>query len=393
MLRVLKLKTIRPDYLMLGYFCVTVDKDSVLRASQQLLKHDISARIRDCTIVLPSGLYKDIDRILEGVEYTKTPIRGLFGAMLRARKRYGIMLAVACVFFLFLFLNSLVWDVRIEGCESGRENEVLAELESVGLSVGSRWRRINKGEIEAKVLATSDEVSWININRRGTVAYVKVIDKVVHDIEKPPVGYANVVAERDCIIEEITVKRGFAVVKVGQSVRKGQLLISGVIPSELGGGYCYAEGSVLGRYTDTVSVSVPVGCVEREYTNTRIGAAKIKIFGFYINIFKNYGNSIDSCDIIEKTKHINIGGKRLPITLDYSEIHSFTEWERPLSAAELTERASDALHEQLLDMLSSSELVSVTTDGEFTDDGYDMHAYAVVRGEVGSTQEFEFDLE
>ncbi len=389
----MKLKTIRPDYLLLGYFCITVHKDSILRASQQLLKHNIAARIRDCTIVLPSRLYKDIDSMLDGVEYTKTPILGVFGALLSARQRYGVMLALAIVFALFLFLNSLVWDVRIEGCESGQEDAILAELESAGLSIGARWRQIDKGEVEARVLSTSDEVSWLNINRRGTVAYVKVIDKVVHDAEKPPTGYANVVAERDCIIEEITVKRGFAVVKAGQSVRKGQLLISGVIPAELGGGYCYAEGSVRGRYTDTVSVSVPINTVEREYTDTRIGALGVKIFGFYINIFKRYGNSTDSCDIIEKTKDIKIGGKRLPIRLDYLEIHTFTEWERRLSAAELTERASDVLHEQLLDALSSSELVSVTTDGEFTDSGYAMHAYAVVRAEVGSTREFEFNLE
>lgn len=389
----MKLKTIRPDYLLFGYFYITIRKDSLLRATQQLLKHNISARIRDCTVVLPSALYKDIDRILEGVEYTKTPVLGLFGILISARRRYGVMLALAVVFALFLFLNSLVWDVRIEGCESGREDAIIAELESAGLSVGARWRRVNKDEVEARVLSESDEVSWLNINRRGTVAYVKVIDKVVHDIEKPPTGYANVVAERDCIIEQITVKRGFAVVKVGQSVRKGQLLISGVIPTELGGGYCYAEGSVKGRYTDTISVSVPVGLVEREYTDTRIGAVKIKIFGFYINIFKNYGNSIDSCDIIEETRDFKIGGKRIPVMLDYTELHTFTEWERRLSAAELTERASDALYEKLLDRLSSSELVSVRTDGEFTDNGYAMHAYAVVRAEVGSTQEFEFDLE
>ena len=303
------------------------------------------------------------------------------------------MLALAAVFALFLFLNSLVWDVRVEGCESGRESEILAELDSAGLSVGKSWRSIDKGEIEAKVLSSSDTVSWLNVNRRGTVAYVKVIDKVINDVPEQPSGFAIVVAERDCIIEQITVKRGVAMVKAGESVRKGQLLISGVIPTELGGGYCYAEGSVVGRYTDIVSVAVSADVTEREYTDTSVDTVSIKIFGFSINIFKKYRNFPDSCDIIERTKDIELMNKRLPIRFAYSELRHFNEYQRRLSRSELTERASDELHERLLDALSSAELVSISTDGEFTDGGYTMQAYAVVRAEVGVAKEFDFKLE
>ena len=393
MLWALRLKTIRPDYLILGYFSVTVSEQSLLLASQRLLKRGISARIRENEIILPARLYKGIDTVFDGLSYSKSDIRGLGGALFSCRKRYGAMLALAAVFALFLFLNSLVWDVRVEGCESGRESEILAELDSAGLSVGKSWRSIDKGEIEAKVLSSSDTVSWLNVNRRGTVAYVKVIDKVINDLPEQPSGFANVVAERDCIIEQITVKRGVAMVKAGESVRKGQLLISGVIPTELGGGYCYAEGSVVGRYTDTVSVTVSADVTEREYTDTSVGAFSIKIFVFSINIFKKYRNFPDSCDIIERTKDIELMNKRLPIRFAYSELRHFNEYQRHLSHSELTERAADELHGRLLDTLSSAELVSVSTDGEFTDGGYTMQAYAVVRAEVGVAKEFDFKLE
>ena len=387
----MKLRMIRPDYLVLGYFYLTVEPESVLNVSQLLLKNGISARIRNGTVILPARLYKDIDQMLPGLEYRKSRILGLYGALLSARHRYGIMLALLVVSALFFFLNSLVWDVRIEGCESGLEDEIIAELESAGLSVGSRWRRIDKGEIEARVLASSDRVSWLNINRRGIVAYVRVIDKVIRQPEEAPKGYANVVASVDCIIENITVKSGVAMVEVGESVRAGQILISGVIPAELGGGYCYAEGYVTGRYTDTVSVSVAEEQREREYTDTSLGAFSVKIFGFSINILKIYGNSQESCDIIEKTKNVMLGGVRLPIRLEYSELHRYTETTRWLTPAELTAQAADGLHLKLLDRLSSAELVSLSTDGEFTDGGYIMRAYAVVRAGVGITKEFELN--
>ena len=389
----MKLKTIRPDRLILGYFFISFPAESILAATSLFLKHGISAKIRNGTAVLPARLYKDIDSLLDGLEYTKSPIYGLYGRLCACRKRYGAMLGIALSVILFLFLNSLVWDVRIEGCESGREDAIISELESAGLFPGVRWRVIDKGEIEAKLLSGSSEVSWVNINRRGTVAYVKVIDKVHHDVEQPPQGYANIVATRDAVIEEITVKRGVAMVKVGESVRKGQILISGVIPTDQGGGYCYAEGSVKARFTDTVSVSVPAAVTEREYTDTKIGSFSIKIFSFSINILKIYGNSVESCDIIEGTKDFNVLGVRLPISAEYSELRRYTEHERRLTSAELTVLAADELHKKLLDSLSSSELISVSTDGGFTDDGYEMRAHAVVRSEIGTAREFDFKME
>ena len=389
----MRLKTIRPDYLIFGYFFISFPTENILAVASIFLKHGISAKIRNGTAVLPARLYKDIDNLLDGLEYTKSPICGLYGRLYACRKRYGAMLAITLTIILFLFLNSLVWDVRIEGCESGREDAIIAELESSGLFVGARWRLIDKGSIEARLLSDSSEVSWVNINRRGTVAYVKVIDKVYHDVEQPPQGYANIVATRDAVIEEITVKRGVAMVKVGESVRKGQILISGIVPTEQGGGYCYADGSVKGRFTDTISVSVPASVTEQEYTDAKIGAFSLKIFSFSINIFKIYGNSQDSCDIIEKTKNFKLFGVRLPISAEYLELRSYIEHERRLTSAELTNLAADELHVKLLDALSSSELISVSTDGGFTDDGYEMRAHAVVRSEIGTAQEFDFKME
>ena len=387
------MKTIRPDHLLLGYFLITFAEGGTLDVTSRLLKQGISAKIRNNALILPARLYKDIDQILDGIEYTKSDVLGLYGRLFAVRKRYGAMLAILLSAALFFLLNSLVWDVRIEGCESGREDAIISELESAGLFVGARWRSVDKGMIEAKLLADSSEVSWVNINRRGTVAYVKVIDKVHHELEQKPQGYANIVATRGGIIEEITVKRGVAMVKVGESVRPGQILISGVIPAELGGGYCYAEGSVKARFTDTVSVSVPGTVTEREYSEAKIADFSIKIFSFSINILKIYGNSQDSCDIIEKTKDFKLLGVRLPVSAVYSECHSYTEAERRLTSAELTEAAADELHAKLLDSLVSMELVSVSTEGEFTDSGYTMRAHAVVRGEIGTAREFDFKLE
>ena len=128
-------------------------------------------------------------------------------------------------------------------------------------------------------MAKSTAVAWLNINRRGTVAYVTVLEKEVHGQEVKE-GYSNVVAACDAVIEEISVVRGVACVKVGDSVKKGDLLISGVLPEEQGGGFCYAEGEIFGRVSESISVSVDEYKIKKTEKNSEIAHLDIKIFGF-----------------------------------------------------------------------------------------------------------------
>ena len=154
----------------------------------------------------------------------------------------------AIVLLLRLLTAGRVWDIRIEREEGDSDFSsalILEELEEAGLAVGDRWSRIDRDGVETALLSSSSHIGWVSITRTGAVAHVKVREKTKFRGE--PVaeedGYANIVAAFDCVIEEITVVRGFAVVSVGDTVRAGDLLISGILPEEAGGGFCRAEGS------------------------------------------------------------------------------------------------------------------------------------------------------
>ncbi len=387
---------IRLDYLLLGYFEIEISKTDISRAADIFLKNGVSLRLCEGNrIIAPARERERITSLLDGkIEYTATEIKGIYGFVNRNRRRYGFVAAVFVCALLYLFLGSLVWDVRIEGCETGREEEIMAELSECGLSVGSFWRKIDKNKIETRTLQISDNVSWLNINRRGTVAYVTVVDKVVHGEEAPPVGYANLIATRDCIIEEITVKRGIAAVKPGMSVKKGDLLISGVLPMELGGGFCYAEGEVIGRFSDGVSVEIPSVYLEKVYSEPKVFECSLKIFGLNVNIFKRYGNLGKSCDIIEETKTPDIpGGKRIPVSLTVKYVRSYTENQRMHTSEELISLASDRLRESILSYSRDKDIVRMTTRGDFSESGYVMYTDLVCRASVTENSKFEVQTE
>ena len=387
---------VRLDYLLLGYFEIEIFEADIWRAADLFFKNGVSLKLRvGNRIFAPARERSRIISILDGeIEYSVSEIKGMYGLWLRNSRRYGFFAAVFLSALLYLFLGCLVWDVRIEGCKSGREEEIIAELSECGLSVGTLWRNINKNEVETKALLLSDNISWLNINRRGTVAYVSVVDKVLHEEDPIPDGYANLVATRDCIIEEITVKRGVAVVKAGMSVKKGDLLISGVIPMQLGGGYCYADGVVVGRFSDGVTVEVGSYITEKVYSERTVQACSLKFFNFTINIFKRYGNLGETCDIIEETKPAVLpGGKKLPVSLTVKYAQNYTLKEQILSSDELVLLASERLRESILLYAKDKEILRMTTYGNFTENGYTMSTDIVCRGSVTEIGKFEVQTE
>jgi similar to stage IV sporulation protein len=66
---------------------------------------------------------------------------------------------------------------------------------------------------------------WLGISVQGVVAEVKVIKRKNAPV---PIGVCDIVASRDGVISKMIVVRGMPVVKEGDTVAKGDLLISGV---------------------------------------------------------------------------------------------------------------------------------------------------------------------
>ena len=196
-------------------------------------------------------------------------------------------------------------------------------------------------------------------------------------------------ASRDCVIEEITVSSGVACVKAGDTVRRGELLISGVIPSESGGGFVRAEGVVLGSCSDEVSVTVQRAEQIRAYKEEKLSSIKVKFLNFSINIFKRYGKNDKECVIIEDIKECTVMGRyRIPLGIYKTYVAEVIENEVTYTDGELISIASSRLAKKRIMELSDSEILRLRTQGVFTDSGYKMTTFASVLTEVGEERRF-----
>ena len=203
-------------------------------------------------------------------------------------------------------------------------------------------------------------------------------------------GFSNVVASCDAVIEEITVKYGIAAVKAGDTVKAGDLLISGVIPQELGGGTVRAEGNVKGRITECISLEVGRSESVREYKEEKLCEVRINILGFSINIFKNYRNLADKYDII-KSEEVLLApsGVKFPISIEKIYAEPYDDTEVAYTDTELASIASMRHKEGLDKILGSCEVLKISTRSEFTKEGYRIASDMLLLTEVGVKQSIE----
>lgn len=385
---------IRIDLLIFGYRKINVSETETSRAASILLRSKIPTKINsDGSFLIRE---RDASRLAEAfsgvIEYETSEPLGLYGRYLRLKDKWLVFSAIGLCLVLTFLSGLLVWDVRIEGNQNIPAAAIEYALSESGLSVGSLWHSLDKNDVERNLLELDPSLSWVNINRRGSVAYVKVAEKAQNgqSSEETKHGYANVVASCDCVIEEITVTSGVAVVKRGDTVKAGDLLISGVINTENGGALCYAEGKVIGRVSDRVTVEIEREYEVRSEKSEKLLRCDIKIFDFAINIFKRYRNFANECDIIEDVKVFSLFGKcRLPIkTVSAYEVE-YNVSRAAYSDTQLVSVASSRLNSATLKRLVDADLVKIKTDGMFTDKGYLMYSDIEFACEVGLTSPFE----
>lgn len=382
---------VRLDCLIFGYRRLTVKPLELSLFTSILLRSSIPSVIDNSgDIVVRERDFEKIKEKISGrIDFSYSEPLGLWGWWSRLSHKAVIIATVLICLILTLYLSGLVWDIRIEGNEKMSEAEILGVLEECGVEIGKRWSKIERSKTETELLDKCERVSWVNINRRGSVAYVKISERDSAE-EKGESLYpaSNIIASADCVIEEITVKRGVAAVKVGDTVRKGDILVFGCIPTEDGEISCDAEATVIGRVNSSLCVEIDRNYINKTKIEERIYSFSIKIFKTSINIFKRYGNLTKECDIIDDEIECSLLGRcPLPLSFTLSKLVEYNYEDLTYSDEELIEKATAELMELTGIALSNADLLKLRTKGEFTESGYRMINEIVYLTQVGAEYE------
>ena len=308
-----------------------------------------------------------------GIEILKKEDSGLPAILWRYRRRYGIFIG-AIFFCLIIFLSrQVLWDVRVEGEIRLTEAEVKEALAECGLTVGTPLYKLKTEKVESELLMRSDTISWVSVNMRGTVAQVEIREHEYPDKKNTPRA-ANLIATCDGTIVGFEKVRGNIIASIGDLVRKGELLVSGVYDSDtLGFNLTAAEGKVYARITEEISLEIPFEYDEKVYTGQEFIEKSLIFYSKEIKFYSNCRNLPPKCDTIDTVEYISFfEGGELPFgvrTVKHREYKYVTKKRTP---EEAVDEAFDALRREL-DAREATDVLRKSFSYELTDAAYNLH--------------------
>ena len=238
----------------------------------------------------------------------------------RYKKRFGIPVGAA-LFFCFLYMMScFVWTVEVSGNKYVPESEILAACEKIGIREGVLKSKINPQIAKQELLLELEKLAWASVNIEGSRVTVNVTE--VKEKGNDNSVATNLKATADGIITKIDVTSGNCVVKAGDTVAKGQLLVSGVIERADSTRFVHSAGSITARTERIIEVSAYFKRTVSEKTGRVKNRSVLSFFGIRIPLY--LGNVNGSFDSSFQIKQASLLGKKLPIRL-YTRSYEMTD--------------------------------------------------------------------
>ena len=287
----------------------------------------------------------------------------------RYKKRKIFVIGLIAILLIIFETSNFVWNIEVVGNEKINKDELIQELKEQGLEIGTQKRKINKNEIINTIRLKRNDVSWVGINIKGTNVTVKIVETE----EKPEIinqdEYCNIVANKDALIQKIDSTKGTSVVKEGDLVKKGSILIGGWMEGKYTGvRYVHGAGKVMGKvwYTETARVQLKEEKTEK--TGKEEKKYKINFNNFQINLYKTL-SKFEKYDTIYTDKKVKIFSDfYLPVSFtecnNFETISKTEEYTQEEAKNIAIERAEKKLAEQVTnsDDIQDKKINVITTN-------------------------------
>lgn len=290
---------------------------------------------------------------------------GSRGRKLFLRRRWLIIFAVMTA-ALLMTSSLFIWKIDVRGCETLSKGEVLRALSESGVELGTYWPSLSTDMVRSEMIMRLPKIAWMTVNVNGSRATVLISERQ----EKPEIYIesdpADIVASKTGIISNMSVLNGRSVTKQGNSVMKGETLVSGLMDSITNEPRLVrAEAQVIASTWTELNSVCPA---ETEYkTERRASHSRFALrFGKKrINLFFGGGNDIDDCDKIVYEYNLGIEGFfAMPVTLIREKLVPYkSELRRTGELAAMEERLYGILEAGIDGQIIESSISSGETEG------------------------------
>ena len=265
--------------------------------------------------------------------------------------------------FLFFVISSFVLPTRIffvtvEGNTSIPDRMILSAAEQCGVRFAASRKLVRSEKVKNALLSELPQLQWAGINTSGCTAVISVRERTLKKTPAEENFVSNLIANQDGFILSSTITGGTAHFVPGETVTKGQLLVSGYTDC----GICIraerAEGEIVAQTNRQVSAvmadhyEIPVQSRDvRHNVSLVIGKKRI-------NLWKDSRISDVCCGRMYEEYFVSLpGGFSLPIALCIDRYELFEAQVTVISEADALAQLQQFSEKYLLQQMVAGQII------------------------------------
>lgn len=333
-----------------GYYNICFGKSCAERFISLCNKNDICMRQlymkeEHYYTKIPKKSYSAAEAYISkaGVECNIVSENGFPYLIKRHRKKLVFFLCLLFFVMLLQYFTTFIWEIKINADEIYTNIQIEKYIKSEHVGIGTKKSSISCEALENALRQKYPGIAWISCEIKGSTLIVKLSETVerkdtVPKSDKP----CNIVAVKSALITDIIASKGMPVVEKGAEVKKGDILISGVInitndyDELIETSYITAEGEVYGivnyDYSDTFSLNEQ----KKEYKSTS-HALRILFMDRSLTIGKKKNSAYT--DIVENTSTVKIFGYSMPVSFSVLDYKKYDIKNTTLTSEEAVDKA------------------------------------------------------
>jgi len=262
--------------------------------------------------------YAQVSRILQrrGDHLEVVKKRGIYWKIESLLHRPVLLATLLFLLSLSIFLPTRVFFISVEGNVRIPDRMILSAAEECGIGFAASRKLVRSEKMKNALLSALPQLQWAGINTSGCTAVISVRERT----ERKPLSdskyVSNLIADRDGYILSATVTSGTPLVFPGDSVTKGQLLISGYTDCDICIQATRAEGEIIAQTNRKMQTLMPGYC-DIPCANSEVLYQISMIVGKKkINLWKDSRISDISCGRMYEEYFVSLpGGFQLPIAI------------------------------------------------------------------------------
>lgn len=146
--------------------------------------------------------------------------------LLQLSRSIGLFLGAIIFIVTSCVLNDLIFSFSYLGSGSLYKREIEEYLYSVGVKQYSRFSDITLSELEDGILADNPHLSFVSCIKKGNRLIINSALSA-EKVKTLPTDVYRLCSDSNGVVESVKVYRGTALVKVGDEVKVGQVLVDG----------------------------------------------------------------------------------------------------------------------------------------------------------------------